>query len=470
VSGRLEVPKELLARYATSAPRYTSYPTAVDWEKDPELAFDPTTYGERLEAAATARPDEPISLYTHVPYCAELCLFCGCNVQISRSAERRERYLEAVEHELRFIERTGIQRREVKQFHWGGGTPTSLDPDQLARLFESIMGRFRMAEGAEVSIEVDPRVTTTEQIERLASLGFNRVSMGVQDFEPDVQQAIKRVQSEEMTRNVIQSARESGMESVNIDLIYGLPHQTRDGFKRTVETTLDIAPERVALFHYAHVPWMKKHQAAMDTDAMPSAEQKLDLFADSIEAFDAAGYVYLGLDHFALPEDELSVAAADGTLHRNFMGYTTQRGREMVSLGVSSIGEVDGCYVQNIANEPEYVRDVAERGFATYRGHAMSPEDRMRRDLILELMCNGRVDKRRIEAEHGVDFDATFALELEELETPASDGLVELSSDLIKLTPIGQVLMRNVAVPFDRYLRERKARGESGKSTFSKTL
>ncbi|MBL6755108.1 MAG: oxygen-independent coproporphyrinogen III oxidase [Planctomycetes bacterium] len=470
MSGRLEVPKELLARYATSAPRYTSYPTAVDWEKDPELAFDPTTYGERLEAAATARPDEPISLYTHVPYCAELCLFCGCNVQISRSAERRERYLEAVEHELRFIERTGIQRREVKQFHWGGGTPTSLDPDQLARLFESIMGRFRMAEGAEVSIEVDPRVTTTAQIERLASLGFNRVSMGVQDFEPDVQSAIKRVQSEEMTRNVIQSARESGMESVNIDLIYGLPHQTRDGFKRTVETTLDIAPERVALFHYAHVPWMKKHQAAMDTDAMPSAEQKLDLFADSIEAFDAAGYVYLGLDHFALPEDELSVAAADGTLHRNFMGYTTQRGREMVSLGVSSIGEVDGCYVQNIANEPEYVRDVAERGFATYRGHAMSPEDRMRRDIILELMCNGRVDKRRIEAEHGVDFDATFALELEELETPASDGLVELSSDLIKLTPIGQVLMRNVAVPFDRYLRERKARGESGKSTFSKTL
>ena len=467
---RLEVPKELLARYATSAPRYTSYPTAVDWEKDPERAFDPTTYGERLEAAAAARPDEAISLYTHIPYCAELCLFCGCNVQISRSAERRERYLEAVEHELRFIEQTGIQRREVKQFHWGGGTPTSLDPDQLARLFESIMGRFRMAEGAEVSIEVDPRVTTTEQIERLAALGFNRISMGVQDFEPDVQSAIKRVQSEEMTRNVIQSARESGMESVNIDLIYGLPHQTRDGFKRTVETTLDIAPERVALFHYAHVPWMKKHQAAMDTDAMPSAEQKLDLFADSIEAFDAAGYVYLGLDHFALPEDELSVAAADGTRHRNFMGYTTQRGREMVSLGVSSIGEVDGCYVQNIANEPEYVRDVAERGFATYRGHAMTPEDRLRRDIILELMCNGRVDKRRIETEHGIDFDATFALELGELQIPAEDGLVELSADEIKLTPVGQVLMRNVAVPFDRYLRQRKASGESGQSTFSKTL
>ncbi len=470
MKARLEVPKELLARYATSAPRYTSYPTAVDWEKDPERAFDPTTYGERLAAAATARPDEAISLYTHIPYCAELCLFCGCNVQISRSAERRERYLEAVEQELRFIEQTGIQGRAVKQFHWGGGTPTSLDPDQLERLFGSIMSRFRMAEGAEVSIEVDPRVTTPEQIERLAALGFNRISMGVQDFEPDVQQAIKRVQSEELTRNIIQSAREAGMRSVNIDLIYGLPHQTRDGFKRTVETTLDIAPERVALFHYAHVPWMKKHQAAMDVDAMPSAEEKLDLFADSIDAFDGAGYVYLGLDHFALPEDELSVAAADGSLHRNFMGYTTQRGREMVSLGVSSIGEVDGCYVQNIANEPEYVRDVAERGFATYRGHAMTPEDQLRRDIILELMCNGRIDKRRIEAEHGVDFDATFSLELDELKVPATDGLVTLGTDLIQLTPVGQVLMRNIAAPFDRYLRERKARGETGKSTFSKTL
>jgi len=470
VKARLEVPKELLARYATSAPRYTSYPTAVDWEKDPERAFDPTTYGERLAAAAAARPDEAISLYTHIPYCAELCLFCGCNVQISRSAERRERYLEAVEQELRFIEQTGIQGRAVKQFHWGGGTPTSLDPDQLERLFGSIMSRFRMAAGAEVSIEVDPRVTTPEQIERLAALGFNRISMGVQDFEPEVQQAIKRVQSEELTRNIIQSAREAGMRSVNIDLIYGLPHQTRDGFKRTVETTLDIAPERVALFHYAHVPWMKKHQAAMDVDAMPSAEGKLDLFADSIDAFDGAGYVYLGLDHFALPEDELSVAAADGSLHRNFMGYTTQRGREMVSLGVSSIGEVDGCYVQNIANEPEYVRDVAERGFATYRGHAMTPEDQLRRDIILELMCNGRIDKRRIEAEHGVDFDATFSLELDELEVPATDGLVTLGTDLIQLTPVGQVLMRNIAAPFDRYLRERKARGETGKSTFSKTL
>ncbi len=470
MTDRLEVPKELLARYATSAPRYTSYPTAVDWETDPARAFDPSTYAERLARAATARPDEPLSLYTHVPYCAELCLFCGCNVRVSRSDERRERYLDAIEQELSFVEQSGIHLRKVKQFHWGGGTPTSLTPPQLERLFHSITSRFALAEDAEVSIEVDPRVTTAEQVATLGRLGFNRISLGIQDFEPDVQKAIKRVQSEELTRRLVDSAREEGMKSVNVDLIYGLPHQTREGFARTVAKVIDIAPERIALFHYAHVPWLKKHQNAMDADAMPGAEMKLDIFADSISAFDAAGYVYLGLDHFARPDDELSLAAADGTLHRNFMGYTTQRGREMVSLGVSSIGEVDGCYVQNIANEPEYVSDVAERGHAVHRGHEMTAEDKLRRDVILELMCNGRVDKRRVEADHGIVFDEEFALELRELESQVADGLVELREDAIVLTQIGQVLMRNVAVPFDRYMRERKARGEHSKTTFSKTL
>lgn len=468
--GRLEVPKELLERYATSAPRYTSYPTAVDWEKDPEKAFDPEQYPARLAAAADARPDEALSLYTHVPYCAELCLFCGCNVQISRSDERRERYLDAVEAELACLEGTGIGRRKVQQFHWGGGTPTSLTPKQLERLFRSITSRFELEAGAEVSLEVDPRVTTHEQVDVLADLGFNRISMGIQDFDPDVQKAIKRVQSEELTRSLIDKSRDAGMGSVNVDLIYGLPHQSRAGFADTVERVLDIRPERVALFHYAHVPWMKRHQSAMDVDAMPGAAEKLDIFSDAIAAFDAAGYVYLGLDHFALPDDELSLAAKDGTLHRNFMGYTTQRGREMVSLGVSSIGEVDGVYVQNIANEPEYVTLAGERGFATYRGHDMSAEDKLRRDVILELMCNGRIDRRSIEERHGIDFGETFALELKELEPLSADGLVTISETELRLTAIGQILMRNVAAVFDRYMRERKASGQSGSGTFSKTL
>ncbi|MEM8710530.1 MAG: radical SAM protein, partial [Planctomycetota bacterium] len=270
MSERLEVPKALLERYATSAPRYTSYPTAVDWEKDPAKAFAPESYVDRLTSAAEARPDEPISLYTHVPYCAELCLFCGCNVQISRSDERRERYLRAIEDELGFLESSGIHRRPVQQFHWGGGTPTSLTIPQLERLFGALMSRFRFAEGAEVSLEVDPRVTTHEQVETLSRLGFNRISMGIQDFQPEVQKAIKRVQSEEQTRALIEAARGAGMGSVNVDLIYGLPHQTRAGFADTVTRILDIRPERVALFHYAHVPWMKKHQDAMDVNAMSS--------------------------------------------------------------------------------------------------------------------------------------------------------------------------------------------------------
>lgn len=467
---RVEVPRELLERYATSAPRYTSYPTAVDWETDPARAFDPADYGARLAAAADARPDEALSVYTHVPYCAELCLFCGCNVQVSRSDERRERYLDAVEHELRFVERSGIQRRGVRQFHWGGGTPTSLTPDQLTRLFEAITSRFRIEEGAEVSIEVDPRVTTAEQVRTLTGLGFNRISMGIQDFDHDVQVAIKRVQSEDQTRALIEAARAAGMESVNVDLMYGLPHQTRAGFARTVERVLALRPERVALFHYAHVPWMKRHQNAMDLDAMPAAAEKLDIFVDAIEAFDGAGYVYLGLDHFALPDDELALAARDGSLHRNFMGYTTQRGREMVSLGVSSIGEVDGVYVQNVTNEPEYVRMTGEQGYATVRGHAMTAEDRLRRDVILELMCNGRLDVRSIETRHGVDFAATFALELGDLAPLEADGLVTVGADELRLTPVGQVLMRNVACVFDRHLRERRARGQSGSGTFSRTL
>ncbi|MEL6712230.1 MAG: oxygen-independent coproporphyrinogen III oxidase [Planctomycetota bacterium] len=467
---RVEVPKELLERYATSAPRYTSYPTAVDWAKDGPQRFDPDTYGACLARAADERPDEPISFYTHVPYCAELCLFCGCNVQISRSEERRESYLEAVEAELRFVEASGVARRPIQQLHWGGGTPTSLDEGQLERLFGSITSRFALGDDAEVSLEVDPRVTTQGQLKVLGALGFNRISLGIQDFDEEVQRAVKRVQSEEATRALVDGARDAGMTSVNVDLIYGLPHQNRAGFAHTVQRVIAMRPERIALFHYAHVPWMKKHQTALDVDAMPGASEKLDIFVDAVEAFQEAGYVYLGLDHFALPDDELSRAAEEGTLHRNFMGYTTQRGREMVSVGVSSIGEVGGAYVQNVPQEPAYVKDVAERGFATMRGHTLSAEDLLRRDVILELMCNGRLDRTRVEAEHGVDFGATFALELEELAPLAADGLVELRPDALVLTPVGQVLMRNVAAVFDRHLRERRARGESGGQTFSKTL
>jgi len=465
MSSTLRVDPSLLEKYRTSAPRYTSYPTAVDWG----TSFDPASYPARL-ARAAERGADPLSLYLHLPFCYEMCLFCGCNVVITRKEERIEHYLRHVERELETVRASGIGARPVRQYHWGGGTPTHLSLEQIERLQRAFEDTFRYAPDAEIAIEVDPRVTSGEQIRLLASLGWNRISMGVQDFDPRVQRAVKREQSEAETRAVVDVARACGMASVNIDLMYGLPHQTRAGFARTVATVLDIRPERVALFHYAHVPWLKKHQTALDVDAMPDSEEKLAIFLDTLDAFLAAGYVYIGLDHFALPDDELAEAVAEHRLHRNFMGYTTLRGTEMVSLGVSAIGEVDGAFVQNEHQEQAYLAAVAAHGHAASRGHVLGPEDRLRRDVILSLMCNGIVEKPRIEAEHRVAFDEHFARELAELAPLEDDGLVARDADALRLTPLGQLFMRNVALPFDEYYRRRAARGEDGKGTFSKTL
>lgn len=460
----LKIDPGLLERYSTSAPRYTSYPTAVDWAND----LDPEEYPARLSRAAAR--EGGLSVYLHVPFCAEMCLFCGCNVVITRQSERVERYLAHLEGELATIKASGVGRRGVQQYHWGGGTPTSLSPSQIERVHGWYAETFRFEEGAELSIEVDPRVTTTEQVALLASLGWNRISMGVQDFELDVQEAVKRVQSEAETRVVIDAARNAGMLSVNIDLMYGLPHQTRASFAKTLRTVLDIRPERVALFHYAHVPWLKRHQTALDLEAMPSSAEKLGIFLDSLAAFLEAGYVYIGLDHFALPDDELSLAHAAGTLNRNFMGYTTLRGTEMISTGVSAIGEVDGAFVQNDPQENEYLERVERGGHAAKRGHVLTAEDRLRRDLIISLMCNGRINKAALEAEHGVTFDTHFATELTALEPMQEDGLIELAPGALRLTELGQLFMRNAALPFDTYYAARAAKGERGEGTFSKTL
>jgi oxygen-independent coproporphyrinogen-3 oxidase len=456
--------KELLAKYATSAPRYTSYPTAVDWAS----TFDAGRYPELLRAAAPK--EEPLSVYVHLPFCAELCLFCGCNVVVSRNAQRMEAYVDRLVREFAFVQESGIGRRAVRQYHWGGGTPTQLPLALMERVQAAFEDAFDLAPDAEVAIEVDPRVTTREQIAWLARRGWNRVSMGVQDFDPAVQEEIKRVQSETETRAVVDAAREHGIASVNVDLIYGLPLQTETSFAATVERVLAIRPERVALFHYAHVPWMKKHQRAVDVAAAPASDVKLSIFTRSIEQFRAAGYVYIGLDHFALPDDELAQALSAGKLQRNFMGYTTRRGGDMVSLGVSSIGDVSGCYVQNAPQERDYLDAIDARRHATVRGHELSPDDALRRDVILSLMCNGVLPKRAIEQRHGIDFDATFAAELEQLLPLAGDGLVLLEPDALRLTAIGQMFMRNVALPFDRYFAARKQRGDEARSTFSKTL
>ena len=458
-----QVARELLQKYATSAPRYTSYPTAVDWSKD----FEPARYGELLARAAQAAG--PLSVYVHLPFCAELCLFCGCNMIVSSSVSRIDAYLDALEREFEFVGASGIGRRPVRQYHWGGGTPTQLDLSQIERVQRAFARHFRFSADAEVGIEVDPRVTSREQVRLLAQLGFNRISMGVQDFDLAVQQAIKREQSEAETRAVVEAAREQGMGSVNIDLMYGLPHQTEEGFARTVERVLQLRPERVALFHYAHVPWLKRHQEALDTEALPSSETKLTIFLRSIEQFRAAGYQYVGLDHFALPGDELAVAQRARNLGRNFMGYTTRRGDDMVSLGVSAIGDVSGSFVQNQSREKEYIAAIAQHGHAAARGHELSADDRLRRDVILALMCNGEVQKRAIESAHGIRFDETFARELAELVPLEQDGLVALRPERIEVSELGQLFLRNVALPFDRYFARRKQDGDA-RPAFSKTL
>ncbi len=458
-----QVSRELLTKYATNAPRYTSYPTAVDWSKE----FEGSAYPELLAQAATR--SGPLSVYVHLPFCAELCLFCGCNMVVSRNVSRIDDYLDCLEIEFETVGKSGVGSRVVRQYHWGGGTPTQLNLEQIERVQRAFSRWFRFSSDAEVGLEVDPRVTTREQIRLLAQLGFNRISLGVQDFDPQVQQAIKRVQSEAETRAVVDAAREYGMGSVNIDLIYGLPHQNEAGFERTVERVLAIRPERVALFHYAHVPWMKGHQEAMDASAMPSSELKLSIFLRAIEQFRSAGYEYIGLDHFALPSDEMAIAHREHSLGRNFMGYTTKRGDDMISLGVSSIGEVSGCFVQNSPKELEYKALVRERGFATHRGHRLTPEDQLRRDVILALMCNGRIDKGAVEARHGIAFDPYFARELSELIPLEDDGLVRCESSALVVTELGQLFLRNVALPFDRYYAARKAAG-GGAQTFSRTV
>jgi len=463
-SGPTSVTKALLEKYATSAPRYTSYPTAVDWSKD----FDPARYPSLLEKAA--QTSSPLSVYVHLPFCRELCLFCGCNVVISRNQARYDAYLDALESEFATVRASGVGARAVRQYHWGGGTPTQFDLPRLERVQAAFEKTFRLDPDAEVAIEVDPRVTTREQIAFLAAHGFNRISMGVQDFEPVVQEAVKRVQTEEETRAVVAAAREHGIRSVNIDLIYGLPFQTPASFESTVARVLDIRPERVALFHYAHVPWLKKHQTALEVESAPVLDAKFEMFRRSVEQFETAGYVYVGLDHFAVPEDELAIALREEKLQRNFMGYTTRRGDDLVSFGVSSIGDVAGCYVQNASKELEYEGAIRDHGFATFRGHALTRDDRLRRDVILGLMCNGVLRKRAIEARHGILFDETFARELAELRPLEDDGLVRLEPDALRLSKLGQMFMRNVALPFDRYFRERKSSGGEAKATFSRTL
>jgi oxygen-independent coproporphyrinogen-3 oxidase len=450
------IPREqlvsLIRTYDRPGPRYTSYPTAVEFHAE----FGDAQYRERL-AAAAASPDAPVSLYAHLPFCEERCTFCACMVIITRKREVAERYLGYVERELAMLADGLGRRRRVAQYHWGGGTPTYLTPDQMVRLHEAVTRHFRFDAGAEMAIEVDPRVTTTAHLETLAGLGFNRLSMGVQDFTPDVQVAVNRVQSEADTRRLYEHARSRGFSSVNIDLIYGLPHQTIDSFGRTVDAVVAMRPDRLAVYSFALVPWVRAHQKGIDASALPGAEGKIGLFLEARERLLDAGYVQIGMDHFALPGDEMARAAAAGVLHRNFMGYTVKPATDMVGVGVSSIGDVAGAFVQNAKKLSSYYSDLDAGRFPVERGFALGADDLVRRHVITQLMCNFQVDWDDVGRRFGIDARAYFADERAELEAgPAVHGFVALREEGIDVLPRGRLFVRNVCMVFDRYLREKR--------------
>ena len=443
---------DLIARYDRPGPRYTSYPTAAEFDD----AIDQRVYAAHLERAA-ARTDDPLGIYVHLPFCQRRCHYCGCNAIVTKNRGVARDYLVSLHDEIRAVARRLGERRRVTQLHWGGGTPTYLWPEQIRELGGLLREQFDLDPAAEVAVEVDPRVTTARHLRALRDVGFNRISLGVQDFTPVVQAAIGRVQSYEKTADLVEKSRALGFDSINLDLIYGLPHQSVDTFQDTLELVLGIRPDRVAVYGYAHMPWLKANQRYIDAETLPDARTRLELLAETRDAFLEAGYVAIGMDHFALPEDELGRARERGTLWRNFMGYTVRHAPDTIAFGTSAIGDVDGLFVQNHRNLRRYREALAEHRLPVARGFVLSDDDRIRRHVITDVLCNGRLDIPSIERELGIEFDTYFADALPRLDALEADGLLQRAPDAIQVTERGAPFVRNVAMAFDAYLHRHEA-------------
>jgi oxygen-independent coproporphyrinogen-3 oxidase len=459
-SETLSLTAATLERYNVPGPRYTSYPTAPEWVD----AFGADDFAKVLAESNAQHPPPPLSVYVHLPFCESLCLFCGCNVVINRNHEVLTPYFQSLHWEIDEVARRLDTTRSLVQLHWGGGTPTYLSPAQMEDLFKHLHASFRFAPDAEIGIEVDPRTTTEGHIRTLRRLGFNRISMGIQDFDPVVQKTVHRIQPYEMTRTVYDLCREQGFDSINIDLIYGLPHQTAEKFVASVEQVIAMAPDRVAMFSYAHVPWLKKQQGSFARH-IPQGMDKFNIFRAGIERFTNAGYIYVGMDHFARPDDELCVAQRQRTLHRNFQGYTTKAGADLLGFGVSSISGLDRAYAQNYRDLKEYYAAVDQKRLPTMRGLRLTDDDIIRRAVISRILCHCVLHKQEVEREFHIRFDEYFAEELPRLEALEADGLVTLQPGLISVTSLGRIFIRNVGMVFDSYLRKPK-----DKPVFSKTL
>jgi len=467
---RFQVDLDTVRRFDRPGPRYTSYPTAVEFHE----GVTGDAYREHLAKAdaaggraASAGVSAALSLYAHLPFCEHRCLFCGCHVVITPHMPVAEKYLTYLHREIDRVAEALPRRREVSQMQWGGGTPTYFSPDQLTGLMHRLRTHFEFVEGAEVAIEVDPRVTSRDHLDRLAGLGFNRLSMGVQDLTPEVQRAITRDQTYEQTADLMEYARAVGFgEGINLDLIYGLPAQRLDTFQANLDLVLGLRPDRVAMYSFAYVPWIRGHQKKLDEASLPSPDLKLRLYLAAMERFLDAGYEPIGMDHFALPHDELAVAAREGRLHRNFMGYSVMPASDMVAFGISGIGEVQGAFFQNEKKLSNYYESLDAGGLPIQRGYVLDRDDRIRQHVIREIMCNFKVSKVGVAERFGIDFDTYFSSALAQLDDVREAGFVEETDQSLSVRNEGRLFVRNVCMAFDRYLKAKKEDGP----VFSRTV
>lgn len=460
--GSIRMDIDTLKRFDRPGPRYTSYPTAVEFHE----GVGEEDYRRAL-AAVDDEAEGALGVYVHLPFCQERCTFCGCHVIATSHREVVDVYLDHVAMEIERVAALLPRRRNLAQVHFGGGTPTYLTPVQLTRLWNELRRSFSLLPNAEVAIEVDPRVTTREHLEVLAALGFNRLSMGVQDFTEDVQDAIGRHQSYEQTARILTQAREIGFrDGVNIDLVYGLPRQTEETFSEGLARVAALRPDRLAVYSFAYVPWIRGNQRKIDTNEIPGAEQKLRLYLAALQSLLDAGYEPIGMDHFALPADELAVAQREGRLARNFMGYTVRPADANLAFGVSSIGDLPGGYFQNEKKLSTYYESLTRGSLPIERGVLVSDDDRLRRWIITEIMCNFAVRKDEVLTRFGIDFDSYFADALPALAPLEEAGFVELTAESIRITSAGRLLVRNAAMAFDAYLGKK----EGGRPVFSRTV
>lgn len=443
----IEFDTDLINKYDVAGPRYTSYPTAVQFT--PEF----TEQSYREQAALSNQSARDLSLYFHLPFCDTICYYCACNKVITKDRNKAEPYLQALHKEIAMQAELFDASRKVNQLHWGGGTPTFISHQQMAELMQVTRQHFNLHDddSGEYSIEIDPREVNRESIKLLRDIGFNRMSLGVQDFDPAVQKAVNRIQSEEQTLSALSNAREFGFKSISTDLIYGLPLQTQKSFSVTLQRIIELSPDRISLFNYAHMPELFKPQRRINEADMPNAETKLAILKQSTEQLMEAGYVYIGMDHFAKPDDELSIAQQQGKLYRNFQGYATHADCDLIGLGITSIGTIHNSFSQNLKTLDEYQATINSGKLAIYRGVEIDQDDLIRREVIMQLICHFHLNFSPIEAKYNIEFSHYFADELKRLTVMCDDGLIEMNDQSISVTDKGRFLIRNICMTFDRY-------------------